>query len=143
MSSSLSNFDFAEEFRQRTKVFALRIMKLVDRLPGAPSCRVTGMQLVRSGTSVAANYRAACRARSEREFIAKLHIALEEADESVLWLELLDESGHFPEGKLDDLLAEARAIMSILGKAEKTARDKQKRAVFQSAKKPENQTETQ
>ena len=128
MPNSLSNFDFAEEFRQRTKVFALRIMKLVDRLPTAPSCRTAGMQLVRSGSSVAANYRAACRARSEREFVAKLHIALEEADESVLWLELLDEGGHLPEGKLDELLAEAKSIMSILGKAEKTARDKQRKA---------------
>ena len=87
------------------------------------------MQLVPSGSSVAANYRAACRARSEREFLAKLHIALEEADESVLWLELLSEGGHLPEGKLDELLAEARAILSILGKAEKTARDKQKKSV--------------
>lgn len=85
------------------------------------------MQLARSGSSVAANYRAACRARSEREFNAKLHIALEEADESVLWLELLSEGGHLPEGKLDELLVEAKVILSILSKAEKTARDKQKR----------------
>lgn len=128
MPNSVSNFDFAEEFRQRTKAFALRIMKLVDRLPPEPSCRVAGMQLLRSGTSVAANYRAACRARSEREFNAKLHIALEEADESVLWLELLDEGGQLPSGKLDDILSEARAIMFILGKAEKTARDKRHKA---------------
>ena len=129
MPDNLSNFDFAEVFRQRTKAFALRIMKVVDRLPTVPSCRTAGMQLVPSGSSVAANYRAACRARSEREFLAKLHIALEEADESVLWLELLSEGGHLPEGKLDELLAEARAILSILGKAEKTARDKQKKSV--------------
>jgi len=129
MSNSLSNFDFAEEFRQRTKAFALRVLKLVDRLPSAPSCRVAGMQLARSGSSVAANYRAACRARSEREFNAKLHIALEEADESVLWLELLNEGGHLPEGKLDDILGEAKAILSILGRAEKTARDKQKKPI--------------
>ncbi|MGI4864815.1 MAG: four helix bundle protein [Janthinobacterium lividum] len=126
MPNNLSNFDFAEEFRQRTKAFALRVLKLVDRLPNAPSCRVAGMQLARSGSSVAANYRAACRARSEREFIAKLHIALEEADESVLWLELLGEGGHLPEGKIDAILAEAKAILSIIGKAEKTARDRQK-----------------
>lgn len=87
------------------------------------------MQLARSGSSVAANYRAACRARSEREFNAKLHIALEEADESVLWLELLNEGGHLPEGKLDDILGEAKAILFILGRAEKTARDKQKKPV--------------
>ncbi|SFQ27905.1 four helix bundle protein [Hymenobacter arizonensis] len=134
MTDKLSNFDFAEEFRQRTKAFALRVMKLVDRLPTAPSCRVAGMQLLRSGTSVAANYRAACRARSEREFLAKLHIALEEADEAVLWLELLSEGGHMPEGRLDELLTEARAIMSILGKAEKTARDKQKKASRENGK---------
>lgn len=87
------------------------------------------MQLARSGSSVAANYRAVCRARSEREFNAKLHIALEEADESVLWLELLNEGGHLPEGKLDEVLTEAKAILSILGKAEKTARDKQKKSI--------------
>jgi four helix bundle protein len=134
MSNNLSNFDFAEEFRLRTKTFALRIMKMVDRLPTVASCRVAGMQLLRSGTSVAANYRAACRARSEREFLAKLHIALEEADESVLWLELLSEGGHLPEGKLDELLTEARAIMAILGKAEKTARDKQRKSSAQNNK---------
>ncbi|OGX83596.1 hypothetical protein BEN49_01930 [Hymenobacter coccineus] len=125
--SGQSNFDFAEEFRQRTKAFALRVMKLVDRLPPTPSCRAAGAQLVRSGTSVAANYRAACRARSTREFAAKLHIALEEADESVLWLELLSEAGNLPKGKLDELLSEARAVMVILGKAEKTAREKVKK----------------
>lgn len=130
MSNKQSNFDFAEEFRQRTKAFALRIMKLVDRLPVAPSCRAAGAQLVRSGSSVAANYRAACRARSEREFAAKLHIALEEADESVLWLELLNESGNLSEGKLDELLIEAKAILSILGKAEKRpARIREKETV--------------
>ena len=129
MPNNLSNFDFAEEFRQCTKAFALRLLKLVDRLPPAPSCRVAGMQLARSGSSVAANYRAACRARSEREFNSKLHIALEEADESVLWLELLNEGGHLPEGKLDEVLTEAKAILSILGKAEKTARDKQKKSI--------------
>ncbi|UOR04520.1 four helix bundle protein [Hymenobacter aerilatus] len=125
-SGNHSNFDFAEEFRQRTKSFALRIMKLVDRLPVTPSCRAAGAQLVRSGTSVAANYRAACRARSHREFVSKLHIALEEADESVLWLELLNEAGNLPAGKLDELLLEAKAILAIIGKAEKTARDKSK-----------------
>ena len=129
MPNTLSNFDFAEEFRQCTRAFAARIMNLVDRLPTAPSCRTAGMQLVRSGSSVAANYRAACRARSERGFATKLHIALEEADESVLWLELLSEGGHLTEGRLDDLLTEARAIMFILGKAEKTAREKLKKHV--------------
>ncbi|MCB2409279.1 four helix bundle protein [Hymenobacter lucidus] len=124
MTNSQSNFNFAEEFRQRTKAFALRIMKLVDNLPTTTSSRAAAAQLVRSGTSVAANYRAACRARSNREFAAKLHIALEEADESVLWLELLNENGVLPAGRLDDLLAEAKALMAILGKAEKTAREK-------------------
>ena len=129
MANSQSNFDFAEEFRQRTKSFALRIMKLVDSLPPTPSSRAAGSQLVRSGTSVTANYRAACRARSEREFAAKLHIALEEADESVLWLELLSESGTLPVGRLDELLTEAKALMAILGKAEKTAREKTRKGL--------------
>jgi four helix bundle protein len=82
-----------EQLRDRTKIFALRIIRLFRALPYRTDTQVLGKQLLRSGTSVAANYRAVCRARSKAEFIARIGIAAEEADEAVLWLELLTESG--------------------------------------------------
>src|SRR4051794_8121544 len=96
-----------EALKARTKDFALRVMKLVDHLPKTPQERVLGGQLLRSGTSVAANYRAACRARSTAEFIAKLGNVLEEADESGLWLELIVEGGLLRAALVAPLLTEA------------------------------------
>ncbi|HEY6242329.1 MAG TPA: four helix bundle protein [Pyrinomonadaceae bacterium] len=81
----------ADDFKKRTKQFALRILKLVEALPNTVAGRTIGVQLVRSGTSVGSNYRAACRGRSKAEFIAKLGIVEEEADESAYWLELIIE----------------------------------------------------
>jgi len=81
-----------DDLKKRTKLFALRILKLVAALPKTLAGRTIGGQLVRSGTSVAANYRAACRARSKAEFISRLGVVEEEADESALWLELIMES---------------------------------------------------
>jgi four helix bundle protein len=80
-----------DELRRRTKEFALRTMKLVDALPRSRSANAVANQLVRSGTSIASNYRAACRARSRAEFIAKIGVVEEEADESAFWLELVIE----------------------------------------------------
>ena len=80
-----------DEMKQRTKTLALRIMKLVERLPATKTADVLGKQLLRSGTSVGANYRAACRAKSTADFIFKLSIVEEEADESIYWIELLVE----------------------------------------------------
>ncbi len=79
----------AQELKERTKQFALRVIHLVDALPNTPKGRAIAGQLVRSGMSVAANYRAACRGRSQAEFISKIGGAEEEADETVLWLELV------------------------------------------------------
>ena len=79
----------AEELKKRTKQFAIRIVTLFRSLPRSEEARVIGRQMLRSGTSVAANYRAVCRARSKAEFIAKVGVVVEEADETVLWLELL------------------------------------------------------
>jgi four helix bundle protein len=79
------------DLRARTKHFALRIMRLVDALPNSKSGRAIANQLIRSGTSVGANYRAACRARSQKEFISKIGVVEEEADESSFWLELIIE----------------------------------------------------
>ena len=102
------------ELLDRTKAFALRIIALVDALPATPTGRVIGNQILRSGTSVGANYRSCQRGKSRAEFIAKLAIAEEEADESVYWLELLVESSILPQERLLPLLTEAREITAIL-----------------------------
>jgi len=112
-----------EELRDRTKKFALRIIKLVESMPNTITGRAIGNQLVRSGTSVAANYRAACRGRSKAEFNAKLHIALEEGDESLFWLEILDDAQIFPHGKLENIIADANELTAIFARAYKTAKD--------------------
>ena len=83
-----------------------------------------GRQLLRSGTTVAANYRAACRGRSKAEFTAKIGIVAEEADETVLWLELMAESGILPEAKLKELLREARELTAIFTASQNTVRRK-------------------
>ena len=107
---------------QRTKTFALRIMKLVDALPKTTAARAIGSQLIRSGTSVSANYRAACRGRSKAEFIAKLGIVEEEADESAHWLELIIEGGLLKEDRVRDLHKEACEITAMMSASKKTAR---------------------
>ena len=111
-----------KEMLLRTKKFALRIMKVVDALPKTPAGRAIGNQLVRSGTSVPANYRAACRGRSKAEFIAKLGIVEEEADESALWLELIIEGGLLKETLIGDLHREAGEITAIMSASKMTAR---------------------
>ena len=109
--------DFINAFRQRTKVAALRVIKLYQKLPTSGEAQVLGKQLLRSGTSVAANYRAVCRARSAKEQYAKLCVCVEEADECQLWLELLSEAEIFPQAKLADLMQEFLEIVSVLEKA--------------------------
>src|SRR5207245_1012008 len=111
----------AEELKNRSKQFAIRIVKLFRSLPRTEDARIMGKQVLRSGTSVAANYRAVCRARSKAEFIAKIGIVVEEADEAVLWLELLAESGIIAHGKTEDLLAEARELTAIFTASQRTA----------------------
>jgi four helix bundle protein len=101
------------ELLVRTKTFGLRILNLVEHLPRTMSGRAIGSQLVRSGTSIGANYRAACRSRSRAEFAAKLGIVAEEADESVYWLEMLRDAKLIPEGKLSELLKEANELTAI------------------------------
>lgn len=100
--------------KQRTKNFALRVIKLVNALPKDAAGKAIGGQLIRSGTSVAANYRAACRGRSKAEFIAKLGIVEEEADESCLWLELIIESELMKKNLVEELLKEANEITAII-----------------------------
>ena len=112
------------ELRDRTKRLALRVIKLCDSLPKTEGARAISRQLLRSGTSVAANYRAAGRARSRAEFVAKMGVVVEEADESVFWLDLLVESGLVPKPRLDDLVGEASELLSIFVASQKTARGK-------------------
>ncbi len=112
----------AEILRDRTKQFAIRIVKLYRSLPRSADAYVMGKQLLRSGTAVAANYRAACRARSKAEFIAKIGIVVEEADETVFWLELLVETGVIMRARMESLLAEANELVRIFSASQQTAR---------------------
>ncbi len=111
-----------EVLRERTKQSALRIVNLFRSLPKTDEARVLGKQVLRSGTSVAANYRAICRARSKAEFIAKMGIVVEEADETVFWLELLVETGMIPQARLQRLLIEANELVAIFVASRKTAK---------------------
>ena len=110
------------DLKKRTKQFGLRIIKLVEALPKTQSARMIGNQLLRSGTSVGANYRAACRGRSKAEFIAKVGISIEESDESMYWIEMLTEAGIIPDEKVSALYKEADEIVAILTASAKTAR---------------------
>ena len=110
-----------DDLKKRTKQFALRILKLVAALPRTIAGRTIGGQLARSGTSVAANYRAACRARSKAEFISRLGVVEEEADESALWLELIIESKLMKKELVEALWTEADEIVAIMTSSRKSA----------------------
>jgi four helix bundle protein len=114
----------SEQLRDRTKAFALRIVKLFRALPRAVEAQVIGKQLLRSGTSVAANYRAACRARLKAEFMAKIGIVLEEVDESVLWIEMLIDAEILRKELVEHLLNEARQLTAIFTASRQTAKQK-------------------
>ena len=111
-----------DELKTRTKSFALRIIKLVEALPPTRTADVIGKQLAKSGTSVGANYRAACRAKSNADFIAKMGVVEEEADESALWMEVIVESGLMKEELVKDLLDEVDQIVAIMVSSINTAR---------------------
>ena len=113
-----------EDLKLRTKKYALRIIKLVKALPNTPDGRVIGNQLIRCGTSVGANYRAVCRARSTADFISKLGIVIEEADESAFWLELIIESGLMKKELLESLLGETNEIISIMVASVKSSKNR-------------------
>ena len=111
-----------EELKQRTKQFALRTLKVVRALPKDAAGRALANQLVRSATSVGANYRAACRGRSKAEFLAKLGTVLEEADESAYWLELIMEDGMLPGPRVESLHKEADELCAIFYSAIQSSR---------------------
>jgi four helix bundle protein len=112
----------AEELKGRTKSFAIRIVRMSQSLPKSNEARVVGNQVLRSGTSMAANYRATCRARSRAEFVAKLGIVVEEADETVFWLELLEETGILRQEDVLELRKEGDELLAIFAASQVTAR---------------------
>ena len=114
--------DFADELKLRTKQFGLRVLKLVDALPRTQSAKHVGSQLMRSATSVGANYRAACRGRSKAEFAAKLGIVEEECDESLFWLEILGDHKLMKSSRLTSLQKEGSEILAIVVASIRTAR---------------------
>jgi four helix bundle protein len=116
-----------QELKNRTKAFALRIIKLVSAMPYSRAGEVVGKQLLRSATSVGANYRSACRAQSRADFAAKMAVVAEEADESLYWLEIVVESGLVKPERLGELLKEANEIVSIVTASRKTARGRLER----------------
>jgi four helix bundle protein len=114
----------AEELKKRTKQFAIRIVRLYQALPKRDEARVIGKQVLRSGTSVAANYRAVCRARSKAEFVAKMGVVVGEIDETVLWLELLVETGIVARSRMESLQEEATELLAIFAASQHTARSR-------------------
>ncbi len=114
----------ADDIKQRTKEFALRIIKLIENLPKNRTSNVIGGQLLRAATSIGANYRSACRARSRADFVSKICIVEEEADESSYWLELLIESKIIHHNEIANLLQEAHELTAIFASSGRTAKHK-------------------
>ena len=111
-----------EQLRNRTKDFAIRIIHLFRALPRTKEAEIIGYQLLRCGTAVGANYRSACHARSRADFISKIGVVTEEADESVFWIELLADLGILKMERLEPLVKEARELTAIFNASRQTAK---------------------
>ncbi len=120
----MNKADFVESLKNRTKQLAVEVILLYDNIKKTDATRVIGRQLIRSVTSTAANYRAACLARSQREFFAKMSIVVEEADETLFWLEMLRDANFVAEEALKPLMVETVEIVKIVSKARKNASNK-------------------
>ena len=120
----MEKVEFAELLRGRTKDFALRVIKLFQNLPKNDEAKIIGKQLLRSSTSVAANYRASCRARSDAEYYAKICIVVEEADESLFWIEILSDANIMSENNLASLKKEITELLSIFSKTKRSLKPK-------------------
>lgn len=118
----MSRVERARELQDRTKKFALRTIKAFPRLPKTDEARVIGRQFLRSGTSVAANYRAACRARSTADFISKISIVVEETDETLFWLELVLEGDLAPARIVEAIMKECEELLKIFSASLATAK---------------------
>jgi len=117
----------SEELKKRTKSFSIRVIKLVEALPKSDTARIIGNQLLRSATSVGANYRSALRARSKADFISKIGIVIEETDESLYWMELLAEINLISKERLSELMQEANELTSIFVTTVKSTRENMRR----------------
>jgi len=111
-----------DELKRRTKQFAINIIRLVEELPNTKSGNTIGNQIIRSGTSVAANYRSACRARSNADFISKITIVEEECDETLFWIELIIDTGLLKKERLTDIFNEANELTAIFTATGRTAK---------------------
>lgn len=123
-----------EELKDRTKKFAILIIKLVNDLPDTKAGRTIGNQIIRSGTSVGANYRTACRARSDADFISKITIVEEECDETLFWLELIVESNLLEKERLLAMIKEADELTAIFTASDKTARQNNPKSPIRNPK---------
>ena len=119
--SEADKVQFIEVFRMRTKKFVVDNILFFKNLPKTDEARIIGKQLLRSSSSVGANYRAACRARSQAEFFSKISIVVEEADETLFWMEVMIEASIVTDEKLKPLIQEAKEILAIVSKARKSA----------------------
>ena len=118
----MNSFEFSEKLKARTKQFAVLIVKFYKTLPKTDEARVLGRQVLRSGTSVAANYRAVCRSKSQADFISKMGTVVEEADETQLWLELFEEAEICMDPNVAKLKKEANELLRIFSSALSTAK---------------------
>jgi four helix bundle protein len=112
----------ARQLQERTKQFAVRIVRMFQALPKTGEAQVIGKQVLRSGTGTAANYRAACRSRSKTEFAARMGVVVEEADETVFWLELLVEARIVSPRRMEGMLREANELLAIFSASRRTIR---------------------
>ncbi|MBI2843013.1 MAG: four helix bundle protein [Armatimonadetes bacterium] len=126
-----------EQLKTKTRHIALETIKLVESMPRGKSADAIGRQLVRSATSVGANYRAACRSRSRTEFLARLGVVEEEVDESIYWLELIVDAGLVPHARVKAVITECEEILRIIVSSIKTVRDK--KPLGTNAKNPKSQ----
>jgi four helix bundle protein len=123
-----------EELKYRTKQFALKVIQLVEDLPNTKAGNTIGYQLLRSGTSVAANYRASCRARRNADFISKINVVEEESDESLFWLEMILESKLMEKERLESLINEANELTAIFTASGKTAKQNNPKSPIRNPK---------
>ncbi len=122
----LDKSEFADYFRNRTKKFVVDNIKLFRILPKTEEAKIIGKQLLRSSSSVGANYRAVCRARSQAEFHSKLSIVVEEADESIFWMEVLVEAEVIKQNEISSLMTEAHEILKVVSTARKSVSENKK-----------------
>lgn len=119
----MNNFNFGEDLKIRTKQFAIKTISLTKKINNSLENQVFVKQLIRSSTSVASNYRAACKSRSKAEFYSKLSIVIEEMDESLFWLEMIEEFNPSELINLKDVYKEGEQLMKIFSKSRKTMND--------------------